>query len=315
MGDNVCPILGIEQIFKSWQKVESCTHKGKYVTTLTMLVNPTDKAHIDFVSELLMEVVKGRLNAPILVEMFDKRNALGTGWEQMKKRVPTTAILGTVLEPYLRWTQQLMRERSGSVVEFLTQDRVVAGSSLTGVITLCPWARHINPCSVLVQPRKTRPDITEHLLTGTYRIQSNKQNNRVCWLFWDNDASILWTKLNSRIIEPHIKLLHYSCHFGCHLGYHICTGTIVRTGIQWTSLFCVYFVLCGLITQWPSEFNILIHRLIGDIFFVTQCIVKWAVIWWNLSSFEHLHFLIYPKCTFVRTTAFSLLSMNNYTVL
>ena len=44
-----------------------------------MLVNPTDKAHIDFVSELLMEVVKGRLNAPILVEMFDKRNALGTG--------------------------------------------------------------------------------------------------------------------------------------------------------------------------------------------------------------------------------------------
>ena len=56
----------------------------------------------------------------------------------MKKCVPTTAILGTVLEPYLRLTQQLMRERSGSVVEFLTQDRVVAGSSLTGVITLCP---------------------------------------------------------------------------------------------------------------------------------------------------------------------------------
>ena len=26
-------------------------------------------------------------------------------------------------------------------------------------------------------------------------------------------------------------------------------------------------------------------------------------------------FLIYPKCTFVRITAFSLLSMNNYTVL
>ena len=82
----------------------------------------------------------------------------------------------------------------------------------------------------------------------------------------------------------------------------------VRTGIQWTTLFCVYFVMCGQITQWPSEFNTSIHRLIGDIFFVT-------VIWWNLSSFEHLHFLIYPKCTFVRTTAFSLLSMNNYTVL
>ena len=94
-----------------------------------------------------------------------------------------------------------------------------------------------------------------------------------------------------------------------------CLNLTVRTGIQWTTLFCVYFVMCGLIVQWPSKFNTSIHRLIGDIFFVTKCIVKWAVIWWNLSSFGHLHFLIYPKCTFVRITAFSLLSMNNYTVL
>ena len=92
-------------------------------------------------------------------------------------------------------------------------------------------------------------------------------------------------------------------------------STTVRTEIQWTTLFCVYFALCRLIAQWASEFDASINRLIGDIFFVTKCIVKWAVIWWNLSSFEHLHFLIYPKCTFVRITAFSLLSMNNYTVL
>ena len=31
------------------------------------------------------------------------------------------------------------------------------------------------PCSVLVQPTKTRPDITEILLTGTYKsTQTNK---------------------------------------------------------------------------------------------------------------------------------------------
>ena len=42
----------------------------------------------------------------------------------------------------------------------------VAGSSLTGVTALCPSARHINPCLVLVQPRKSGPDITEKLLTG-----------------------------------------------------------------------------------------------------------------------------------------------------
>ena len=33
------------------------------------------------------------------------------------------------------------RERSGSVVECLTRDRGAAGSSLTGVTALCPWAR------------------------------------------------------------------------------------------------------------------------------------------------------------------------------
>ena len=58
-------------------------------------------------------------------------------------------------------------EHSGSVVECLIWDRGVAGLSLTSATALCPWTRHINPCLVLVQPRKTHPDITEKLLTGT----------------------------------------------------------------------------------------------------------------------------------------------------
>ena len=58
------------------------------------------------------------------------------------------------------------RERSGSVVECLTQDRRAAGSSLTSVTAWCPLARHINSSLVLVQPRKTHPDVTERLLTG-----------------------------------------------------------------------------------------------------------------------------------------------------
>ena len=57
-------------------------------------------------------------------------------------------------------------EHSGSVVECLTRDRGFAGSSLIGVTALCSSARHIKPCLVLVQPRKTRPDITEKMLTG-----------------------------------------------------------------------------------------------------------------------------------------------------
>ena len=39
-------------------------------------------------------------------------------------------------------------------------------------------AQHINLCLVLVQPRKTRPNITDKLLTGTKRIKSIKQTNK-----------------------------------------------------------------------------------------------------------------------------------------
>ena len=58
-----------------------------------------------------------------------------------------------------------IRECSSSVC--LTRDRGVAGLSLPGVTGLCPLARHINPCLVLVQPRKTCPETTENCLTGT----------------------------------------------------------------------------------------------------------------------------------------------------
>ena len=58
-------------------------------------------------------------------------------------------------------------ENSGSVVECFARDQGGAGSSLTSATVLCPWARHIYPCLVLVQPRKTPPDITEKLLTVT----------------------------------------------------------------------------------------------------------------------------------------------------
>ena len=52
----------------------------------------------------------------------------------------------------------------------------LASSSLTLVTVLWPWARHIYPSLVLVQPRKTCPDVTERLLPGTLRIKWNKTN-------------------------------------------------------------------------------------------------------------------------------------------
>ena len=54
------------------------------------------------------------------------------------------------------------------MVECLTGDRGAAGSSLTGK------NNNINPSLVLVQPRKTRPFVTERLLMG--RKESNQTN-------------------------------------------------------------------------------------------------------------------------------------------
>ena len=58
-------------------------------------------------------------------------------------------------------------EHSGSVVECFTRDRGAAGSSLTGVTALWSLSKtHTYPSLVLVQPRNTRPYITERLLMG-----------------------------------------------------------------------------------------------------------------------------------------------------
>ena len=71
----------------------------------------------------------------------------------------------------------LLIECSGSVVECLTRDRRAAGSSLTGVRSLSKT--HIYPSLVLVQPRKTRPYITERLLMGR---KESKQTTLIDYL-------------------------------------------------------------------------------------------------------------------------------------
>ena len=52
--------------------------------------------------------------------------------------------------------------RVGLVEGFLSQDRGVSDSSLIGVTVLSRWARHINPCLVVLL-RKTSPDITKQV--------------------------------------------------------------------------------------------------------------------------------------------------------
>ena len=63
-------------------------------------------------------------------------------------------------------------ELSGSV----GGDRRVDSSSLTdgGVPVLCPWARHFIHCLLLVQPRKTGPNITETIVD--WDVDNQKTN-------------------------------------------------------------------------------------------------------------------------------------------
>ena len=56
---------------------------------------------------------------------------------------------------------------------WLENERPRVRASLAS-LRCCPWARHIYPSLVLVQPRKTRPCLTERLLMG--RKESNQTN-------------------------------------------------------------------------------------------------------------------------------------------
>ena len=62
--------------------------------------------------------------------------------------------------------------QSGLVVECFSRDRGVAGSSLTSITVLCPWARPINPCLVLVQPRKDPSRHNWKIVDGDVKNQS-----------------------------------------------------------------------------------------------------------------------------------------------
>ena len=47
------------------------------------------------------------------------------------------------------------------------------GMRVRASLALCPWASHINPRLVVVQPKKTRPDITEKVLNQIKQINKN----------------------------------------------------------------------------------------------------------------------------------------------
>ena len=68
-------------------------------------------------------------------------------------------------------------EPSGSVVDCLTQDQGATGWASPASLPCGPWARHIDPSLVLIQPRKTHPCLTERCLMG--RKESNQTKSKI----------------------------------------------------------------------------------------------------------------------------------------
>ena len=84
--------------------------------------------------------------------------------------------------------------------------QAVASSSITGVIVLCPWARHINPCLVLVQPRTTRLDITEKKCCLGHKESNQSIKIRVVYSLIQLTDKLMSYIHQPRIIAPDIML-------------------------------------------------------------------------------------------------------------
>ena len=84
-----------------------------------------------------------------------------------------------------------------------------------------PWARHIYPSLVLVQPRKTKPCLTERLLIG---CKESNQTNKIgpvlqaikksvkLWLFLIRQFKhVFWVLKRTRLIETVLLSTHSIC--------------------------------------------------------------------------------------------------------
>ena len=84
------------------------------------------------------------------------------------------------------------------------------GMSLTGGNTLCPRPRHFIFSLVLVQPRKTRPNMTEKLLIGMYRIKTSKQK-QMKTLHADPDQLASWEASAQDSYSIYSTLIENTC--------------------------------------------------------------------------------------------------------
>ena len=93
-----------------------------------------------------------------------------------------------------------VRERSGRVLDLRPKGRVFEPHRRHCVVSL---SKNINPSLVLVQPRKTRPFITERLLMGRKKSsQTNKKKHTGVKLSADFLKTSLWNTTRVSRLDP-----------------------------------------------------------------------------------------------------------------
>ena len=93
----------------------------------------------------------------------------------------------------------------GAVVECLTRDQGAAGSSLTGVTALWSSSKTGYPSLLLVQPRKTRPCLTERLLMGCKKSNQTNKQNQVCSNYASGDQKMALSQMSHVLF---VEVLH-----------------------------------------------------------------------------------------------------------
>ena len=133
-------------------------------------------------------------------------------------------------------------KRSGSVVECLTRDRRAAGSSLTGVTALCPKARPIYPCLVLVQPRKIRPsDRTKK--TVDRNVKNQIKQTKGMYVLCTCLRTYAFVRRQSAV---HLSVCRYECShaFGMRAGISASVCLFACTCVRASVRMCIGMSVC-----------------------------------------------------------------------
>ena len=116
------------------------------------------------------------------------------------------------------------------MVEWLTRAEGPRVRTSPALLRRGACARHIYPSLVLVQPRKTRPCLTESLLMG--RKESNQQNKSIL----ASIHSVFYVIFHAfhQVIQKYIYTSNIE-----HVGFiSILCWTLAITAKLWTSLYC-----------------------------------------------------------------------------